>query len=224
MIKFIKGYYYFLIFFNMEYIALIWTVTLIHFLALISPGPDFIMTVKNSLSYSRKTWIYTAIWLSFGMLIHIFYCIAGLALIISKSIIIFNIIKLLGAGYLIYIGLKSVFAKSSNIDVSDIKQKVDISSFEAIKMWFLTNVLNPKATLFFLSLFTFVVSPWTSKIILVIMSIIMVINTILWFSLVSIFFTHKKVRNIFDKFQWIFNKIFWWILIALWIKIAFSHK
>lgn len=208
----------------MENLTLIGTITLVHFLALISPGPDFILAVRNSLAYSRKTGIYTAIGFSLGIAVHIFYSVLGLALIISKSILIFNAIKFLGAGYLIYIGIKSFGSKASRINVENEEKKSDIRPTQAIKMGFLTNILNPKATLLFLSLFTFVVKPETPAYVLVIASAIMIINTALWFSLVSIFFTQKRVQNIFNKFQGAFNKIFGGLLIALGIKIALTDR
>lgn len=208
----------------MEHLALIGTVTLIHLLAVISPGPDFIMAVKNSLSYSRKTGIWTAFGFGLGISVHIFYCLAGLAVLISQSILVFNIIKLLGAGYLIYIGLKSFYSKSSNIEINETQQKTDISPAKAIKIGFLTNILNPKATLFFLSLFTMVISPNTPNSILAVLSIIMIVNTTLWFSSVAIFFTQKKIRNAFDKFQGIFNKVLGGLLIGLGVKVALAQK
>lgn len=208
----------------MQDIALIGSIAFIHLLAVISPGPDFIMAVRNSLTYSRKTGIWTSVGFAFGILVHIFYCIAGLALIISKSILVFNVIKLLGAFYLIYIGAKSVFSKDSKIEIKTEEKKNDISAFAALKMGFLTNVLNPKATLFFLSLFTFVIKPNTAGSTLAIATIIMFTNQVLWFSLVAIFFTQKRVQNIFSRFQNTFNKIFGGLLIALGIKIALSNK
>ncbi len=145
----------------MEYLNLIGTVTLIHILAVISPGPDFVVAIRNSLTYSRKTGVWTAVGFGLGIIIHVFYCIAGLGLIISKSIIVFNVIKYLGAAYLIYIGIKSIMAKTSHLNVKNATHKNDITVLEAIKIGFLTNVLNPKATLFFLSLFTLVINPDT---------------------------------------------------------------
>jgi len=208
----------------MENIVLIGTVVLVHFLGLIMPGPDFIMAVKNSLSYSRKTGILTAVGFGLGISVHIFYSLAGLAIIISQSILVFNIIKFLGAGYLIYIGLKSILVKSSEIKINQEKKKEEISSFSAIKIGFLTNVLNPKVTLFFLGLFTLIISPDTSPYVLGVVSITMILNTFLWFSLVAIFFTHKKVRSVFEKFQSFFNKLFGGILIALGIKVALVNN
>lgn len=208
----------------MNSLPLIGTVAIIHLLAAVSPGPDFIMCVKNSLTYSRKTGIYTAVGFSMGMAIHIFYSLAGVALIISKSILLFNFIKLLGAGYLIYIGIKSCLSKSSKIEINRQNKKTDISRFAAIKIGFLTNVLNPKVTLFFLSLFTMVISPNTNPAILAIISAIIIIDTILWFSLVSIFFTQKRIRSIFEKFQNVFNKTLGGLLIALGVKVALTEK
>ncbi len=208
----------------MEYLALIGTVTVIHLLAVISPGPDFIMTVRNSLTYSRRTGIYTAVGLGGGIAVHILYCVAGLALVISKSILVFNVFKFLGATYLIYIGVKSILSKSSKVEVDEQNKKADISRLSAIKIGFLTNVLNPKATLFFLSLFTLVISPDTPFIIMLIMSVIMVVDTILWFSLVAIFLSQKKIRSTFGNFEGIFNKTLGGLLIALGVKVALSEK
>ena len=208
----------------MEHLALIGTVTLIHLLAVISPGPDFIMCVRNSLAYSRKTGIWTAVGFGAGIGVHIFYSLAGLAVVISKSIILFNFIKFLGAGYLVYIGLRSIFSKSSKLDLSEQPKRFDISAVSAVKIGFLTNALNPKATLFFLSLFTFVISPNTPAPVLGAISLIMVLNTVLWFSIVSVFFTQNSIRSAFERFQGVFNKTLGGLLVALGIKVALTEK
>ena len=208
----------------MEHLSLIGTVTLIHLLAVISPGPDFVVAIRNSLSYSRKTGIWTAWGFGLGVFVHLFYCIAGLGFIISQSTLIFNIIKFLGVGYLFFIGVRSFFSKSSHITVEKEKYLKDISPLRAIKVGFLTNVLNPKATLFFLSLFSFVISPDTPNLILITLGAIMIFSTIFWFCLVALFFTQKRIRNAFEKFQGVFNKILGGTLIGVALKIIFTEK
>lgn len=203
-------------------ISLIASVAFIHLLAVISPGPDFFMALKNSMAYSRKTGIYTAIGFGLGIAVHVFYSLAGLALIISKSIIVFNIIKYLGVAYLLYIGVKSFLSKTKAIKIENEMHLQDISPLKAISMGFLTNVLNPKASLFFLSLFTLVIKPDTATGTLVIISALLVIDTILWFSLVAIFFTQKRIRIIYNRYQKWFNRLFGGFLIAVGLKIAFS--
>jgi RhtB (resistance to homoserine/threonine) family protein len=202
--------------------SLIASVTLIHLLAVISPGPDFFMALKNSLSYSRKTGIYTAIGFGLGIAVHIFYSLAGLALLISKSVLVFSVIKYLGVAYLLYIGIMSFISKPKNISIENQTHLQGISALKAIRIGFLTNVLNPKATLFFLSLFTLVISPDTATETLILLSSILIINTILWFSFVAVFFTQKQIRIVYNRYQEVFSKVFGGVLITIGLKIAFS--
>lgn len=95
----------------METLTFLGGILVIHFLALASPGPDFVMVVKNALGYGRSTGIRTAIGIGLGIGVHVLYCTFGLALIISKSIVAFSIIKRAGAAYLVYIGIKSLRAR-----------------------------------------------------------------------------------------------------------------
>ncbi|MCB9361763.1 MAG: LysE family translocator [Flavobacteriales bacterium] len=206
----------------MEYLPLFGSVLLIHLLAVMSPGPDFVMALRNSLTYSRKTGIYTAIGFGIGIGVHVFYCVFGLALIISTSELAFNIIKYLGVAYLIYIGVISIVSKTKDIDVDKEFHKKDINPLKAIRIGFLTNVLNPKATLFFLSLFTFVIGPDVPKNIVWFLGVMMMINTALWFSFVAIFFTQKRVRALFNRNQKVFNLIFGFLLITIALKIVFT--
>lgn len=205
-------------------ISLIFTILGVHLLALVSPGPDLVVAIRNSLTYSRKTGVWTAVGFGLGIAVHVTYSLLGLALLISKSIIIFNIIKYIGAVYLAYIGVKSFLSKREG-DIEYLNEsKEDIGSLAAVKIGFLTNVLNPKATIFFLSLFTMIISPEASPATLVLVSLAMIVNTTLWFSLVSLLFTQPKTRSIYNKFKNTINKSFGAILIALGIRIALTHK
>jgi len=208
----------------MEIITLVGIVLLAHALAVISPGPDFIVAVKNSLAYSRKTGLWTAIGIGLGIMVHVTYCIAGIAFIISQSIILFSVIKLLGAGYLIYIGSKALLASGGQSELAVQAEANDLTVFEAIRSGFLTNVLNPKATLFFLSLFTMVITPSVPLPVLLLVSLFMVVNTTLWFSLVAVFFTQPAVRSQFGRFQPIFDRALGGLLIILGFKVALMQR
>lgn len=207
-----------------ENLAIIGTIALVHLLGAMSPGPDFVMSVRNSLAYSRRTGIFTAVGFGLGVAVHVTYCIAGIAVIIAKSILVFSVIKYLGAAYLFYIGIRSIFMRSSGIDVAPEKKKEDISPMAAVRIGFLTNILNPKATLFFLGLFTIVISPSTPRFILVIAGVIMVINTALWFSFVAVFLNQRLVRSFIGRFQNYFNRALGGLLILLSIRIALSRS
>jgi RhtB (resistance to homoserine/threonine) family protein len=206
----------------MEYLPLIASAALLNLIAAISPGPDFIMAVRNSLVYSRKVGICTGVGIACGLMIHITYCAIGLGFIISKSIVLFNIIKFLGAAYLIYMGIGSIRSKKSNIVIDENERHAEIMPLQAIKIGFLTNALNPKATLFFLGLFTFVVKPGIPVWVVSILAAIMVSTAIIWFTVVAIFFSQKRIKDAFLKFERKINCVFGSLLILLGIKIALT--
>ncbi len=146
----------------LQYLPELLTIATIHMLGVMSPGPDFALISRNSLVYSRRTGILTALGLALGILTHLTYTIVGIGVLIAQSIVLFTIIKFLGAGYLIYIGYKSLRSKKREA-VTEITEvpKPDLSAWQAIRNGYLTNILNPKVTLFFLSVFTQVISPTT---------------------------------------------------------------
>jgi len=201
------------------------TVAIIHLLAVVSPGPDFAMTVKNSLSYGRKAGIYTGIGMGLGIGVHVLYSLIGIGFLISQSIILFNTIKWLGAGYLIYIGIKALKSKpSDNLEYEMNLENKNISNLKAIGIGFLTNVLNPKATLFFLSLFTQVINPHTSILIQTLYGVEMMLVTAIWFSILATFFSHKIFRQKIIKIKHYVERFLGITLIALGIKVATSVK
>ncbi len=199
---------------------------MVHLLAVMSPGPDFAMVTRNSIIYSRKTGIYTSIGIAVGILVHVAYSLLGIGFMIAKSIVIFNMIKFIGAGYLIYIGYKSLRAKPTVHTEKDVLLvKKDISPLESFKIGFLTNALNPKATLFFLALFTQIIDPTTPKIIQLAYGIQMMVITFVWFALVSLFFSNSLIRSRIGKVQHYVERITGAVLIALGIKVALvSHE
>ena len=199
----------------------------IHILAVMSPGPDFAMVLRNSLVYSRRVGILAAVGLGLGILLHVTYSLLGIGLIISQSVLLFNVIKLLGAAYLIYVGVKSLLAKKPAADkfTEAIQKNEDISNFAAIRLGFLTNALNPKATLFFLALFTQVISPNTSIFTKALYGIEMSVATFAWFAVVALLLTHPRINKAFAGIKHPLERVFGEVLIALGVEVALgAHK
>lgn len=207
-----------------NYIAEFIAVAGLHLLAVMSPGPDFIMISRNSLVYSRRAGVYAALGLALGILLHVSYTLIGLAYIISQSIVIFSIIKFLGAAYLIYIGYKSLRAQPPAQTELLAGEAKDISRLEAVKLGFLTNALNPKVTLFFLAVFTQVIHQTTPTAVKALYGIEMSVATFVWFSFVSIVLSHQKIRAPFVKVQHYVERTMGLLLIVLGLKVALSRK
>ena len=162
--------------------------------AVISPGPDLLITLRNALGAGRRSGLFTALGIALGIYIHVAYSIAGIALIISQSILLFNIVKYAGAAYLLWLGYKALKSKGWDIDAQEC-QTSDKTAFKSFTQGFVTNALNPKATLFFLALFTQVVAPETPVLVHLWYGTICAITAGLWFSLVSFCLTYQSVRR-----------------------------
>jgi len=202
-----------------------YTIAIIGILAAISPGPDFVVVAKYALAQNRKNAIMSSLGIGTGILVHTSYCVLGLALVISKSLLLFSLIKYLGAAYLIYLGIKSLLSKSVKASETAALKLPAVSAFSAFRDGLLTNVLNPKCTLFMLSIFTLVVKPNVSEWIQASYGIELSLIAAVWFVFLSYGFTHEVVKKRINKAQRYVSKIIGTALIGLGLLIAFeSHK
>lgn len=198
------------------------TITLIILLAAISPGPDFALVVKNSIQHTRKDGIFTALGVSCSLLIHSFYCILGLAIIISQSLLLFSIIKYLGAAYLIYIGIKSLLAKSKEVESITIRtHHHGMGASKAFIQGLLCNLLNPKAIMFILAFFTMIMKPSISWAAQSFYCLEIALIHLLWFSWLAIMITHHRVKENLSKIEYYVVKIMGFVLIGFGARIAF---
>lgn len=205
------------------FITEFFTITVLAILGPISPGPDFVMVVRNTLKYSRRVGMYTAMGITLGLVIHIVYSVVGIGVIIAQSILLFNIIKIVGAGYLMYIGYKSLRAKPHSLEDSQFaREENEIGRFQAVRMGFLTNALNPKVTIFFLSLFAQVINPATPRIVQFLYGFEIMFFAFVWFSIVAILLSHDTIRIRVVRVQHYIERVMGIALIALGIKVATS--
>lgn len=206
----------------MSYLPEFLSVATVHLLAVMSPGPDFALVTRNALGYSRQTGVYSALGVGLGILVHVAYCLVGIGVVISQSILLFNAIKWLGAAYLIWIGWQALKAQLHVASSERVWQKTDISSAKAVWMGFLTNALNPKATVFFLALFTQVINPATPLGIQLLYGAEMSMVTFAWFSLVALLFSQSGLKARIVRVQHWIERAMGAVLIALGLKIAFA--
>ncbi len=209
----------------MENIYLILTILGIHLLAVISPGPDFVVAVRNSVSFGRRIGIFTAIGFGLGICVHLLYCYFGVAILISQLPKLFSFIKILGAIYLLYISYQIFKNRNSfSPDNLDEDRKLNLNTMSdmgAIKSGFFTNALNPKATLFFLGLFSVAIPQNINSFSFLLICFFLAFDTFLWFTLVSFIFTKKKSLKVFTKYAVYINTILALTLFLLSIKILF---
>lgn len=191
----------------------------------VAPGPDFAMVLRQSIAHGRRAAVFTSAGIASSILVHGAYTLLGIGLIVSQSILLFSVLKFAGAAYLVWLGIGALRAPApKEPDNLDAPSRRTMGPAKAFGVGFLTNLLNPKAVLFFLSLFTTLVSAATAIQTKVFYVGAMSVMLAFWFVLVSIFFTTPKVRNGFYRMgQW-FNRATGVALIFLAIRVAVSRQ
>ena len=192
---------------------------IIHFLAVISPGPDFIIVTSQSINYGRLNAIKTSIGISFGILIHIILSIFGVNYIFVNNTIFYDLVKYICFIYLFYFSLSLIFSKKKHNNILHNNNKSIYKN--PFLIGFLTNLLNPKALVFFISIFSIFVNQLTPFYIRVIYGMWMVFATCFWFCIISIFFTLDFSKNFLNKYSIIISKIMGIILLIISIKVIF---
>ncbi|CNC07919.1 threonine efflux protein [Yersinia enterocolitica] len=191
-------------------------------LGMISPGPDFFLVIKNAARYRRSAAMMTALGVILGVATHMSYCVAGLAVVITTTPWLFNFLKYAGACYLIWIGIQALLSRGESKFSIDNAAQSPITLKAAFLQGYLCNLLNPKATLFFLAVFTQILQInsgvgeklWYASIIWVL--------AVIWWPLLVILIQSAPVRRGLAKVQKVVDKLLGGLLIGLGIKVALS--
>jgi len=127
------------------------------FLLNVTPGPDTAYIVGRSVAQGRGAGIVSALGISAGCIVHTLACAFGLTAILAASATAFTVVKIAGAIYLIYLGVRLIFAKHEDTSDASNAQASAKSAPKSLQQLFtqgfVTNVLNPKVVLFFVSFF-----------------------------------------------------------------------
>tara|TARA_B100000287_G_C20634742_1_gene781218 strand:+ start:690 stop:1295 length:606 start_codon:yes stop_codon:yes gene_type:complete len=166
-----------------------------HLLAVMSPGPDTAIIFHQSLTRGRSQSIFTALGIGSGIFVHCFFAISGISLLIYSNEGVKILIKCVGGIYLLYLG-SSFFLSSKSTTPTE--NKVFLQNPFLIGL--ITNLLNIKAFLFTVSLFSFIgleINSFMSLIYLFYFPFI----TAAWFIFLSFALTHDSMGNIFNKYS-----------------------
>ncbi|WP_180897979.1 LysE family transporter [Martelella soudanensis] len=189
--------------------------------AIVAPGADTAMIIRQALVHGRRSAMLSSFGVGTSLMFHVSYTIMGLGLIISQSVMVFNMIKWAGAAYLIYLGIQSLRSgKTQAAPVSEAGVKAKQGPAKAFSLGFLANALNPKPVLFFLSIFSTVVSHETPVAVKFGYGLVMASCLIAWFIGVSLFLTTPRMRTAFERASVWINRASGAVFIAFGLKLA----
>lgn len=205
----------------MQYLMELFLIATTIQIALMSPGPDFMVTLRQTINYGKKYAYFSSLGIGAAILVHVGYTLLGVGLILKNFPYFLDIVRILGALYLIYLGYGSFKSNSSKIKIQK-EKKLSYSYKKSFFVGFITDLLNPKATLFFLSVFTAIVSVDTPMYIQGLYGFYCVLANIFWYMFIANILSIKKNLDLFNKHQNIIEKVIGIVLILLGIKLIFS--
>lgn len=186
----------------------------------LTPGTDTMYIVSRSISQGRTAGIYSALGISAGVVVHTLLAAFGLSVILMQSAFLFNVIKIIGAIYLAYLGIKMLLAKKTAKEQKSLPKQDNKKIFV---QGMITNVTNPKVALFFLAFlpqFIHTNAGVISPIPFIILGLTFTLTGGIW-CLITAYFssmaTNKLRGN--SKFETVLNKLTGIIFIAIGIKL-----
>lgn len=191
---------------------------------IITPGPDMIYVITRGVSQGRRAGVVSAAGVTLGILIHTLFAACGLAIILRTSALAFLVVKLAGAVYLIYLGIRA-FIDKADFDLANTKPKAGMRA--VFVQGILCNVLNPKIALFFLAFLPqFVMpGPFSESMQMVCFGFIFALFGIVFLVLLGYFsggfggWLARRQRDL-DKVRWFTGSV----LIALGLRLAFLDR
>jgi RhtB (resistance to homoserine/threonine) family protein len=192
------------------------------FLVMISPGPDMVLVLRNTLVSGRRAGLHTSVGILSGNLVHITYCVLGLGVLISQSIVAFSVLKLAAAAYLIYLGIMSFRSGAKMLDTNDVDGRPTLRTW--FVQGFVNNLLNPKGALFYFGVFTMVITPETSaSTMLLLIFTMMLVSASFWLFFVCTL-DRPTIRGFVERSQQTVNRIFGVLLILLGMRVASAQR
>jgi len=192
------------------------TFAFINLMGTMSPGPDFAMVTRYGLTGSRKAALLATCGISTALLIHISYCLLGIAYLLQESPHLFFLLQLCGSLYLGYLGIRLILPCKTE------QQPEKIQKHRPFFTGFMTNLLNPKATLFILSLFSQFVTPEMPFSLKLIYASLIPLTALGWFSLLSVLLTHRHFLSTLQRYQRHFIRTMGALLLLLSLSILLS--
>ena len=200
------------------------SLAVVHLLAVVAPGPDFAVAVRQSVRFGRKAGIYTSLGIGAGISVHVIYTLIGVGALLHTTPWLMIAAKWLGAAYIFYLGVKFLASKpgsAAGVVTEGKPEEMKQSPRQAFVIGFMTNATNPKATLFFLAVFTTIVSAQTPLPVQLFYGAWMCLVNAAWFVLVSVAFSTAAVRQRFLSASHWFERAMGVLLIGFALRLLF---
>ncbi|BCM85118.1 LysE family translocator [Methylobacterium indicum] len=188
-------------------------------LAVLSPGADFAVVSRNSCLFGRRAGIAAATGIALACWFHIAYAMAGVALVQRVAPGALDVVRIAGAAYLIYIGLATAATRMATADATAAHR----SLARDVATGVLTNSLNPKTSLFVLSLYSQLIGAQTPLPVQLAWGAFISLSHFAWFATVSVFLSREAVRAAVLRRQRVLRMAIGAVLVGLGVALLLTR-
>ncbi|WP_028862643.1 LysE family transporter [Psychromonas aquimarina] len=206
-------------------LELLMTLAVIHTVALASPGPDLALVLKLASQESRQVAVASAAGIALAILVHTMLSLTGVSLVIKSSQTLFFAVQLLGAGYLAWMGFGAITCalqhwrdKCTAAEAAPIKNQLTVK--QGFMQGLYTNLLNPKAMIFFITLFSAMITPEVSTSTKAAASLMFLLLSLSWFVFIALVLSKPNVQQKMQKATPVINLITGLLFVSVALVIA----
>lgn len=197
---------------EISFLGIFATVALAHFLALLSPGPDFVLVVKSAIKNNGKNAVGVALGITLANAAYIGLCLIGVGAILAASVPVMIALKIVGGLFLMYLAIQAFRAKKSSYNSFDVVDSFSSTSnkttfFKEFFVGFMSGILNPKNLLFYLSLFTVVLTNEVGFTFKLALAAWMTAVVFFWDIAIIFLLSKRQIRSKFTKVSYYVDKV-----------------
>ena len=182
------------------------------------------MVMRQSLRYGRTAALWSTFGVGLGNIVHMGYALLGVSVVIAQSPLLFSVLKYIGAAYLITIGFLSLWSSATHGTLPSVEEaQAPYPARRAVWVGFLTNVLNPKAALFLMAMFTVFIDPSTPIAIRLAYSVWMLFIAMAWFSVLCFVFAQQRVRELYHRSSRWIERIMGLVFIVFGVELIWTN-
>lgn len=194
-----------------EVTALLVTVVAAHFLALVSPGPDFLMIVRSSMRVGKQGAIGVAGGIAVANGLYIALCIVGVGAVLAASLVAMTILKLIGGLFLVYIAIQALRTPRDAYRALLHSSRAEASAgarafWREFSAGFISGIANPKSVIFYLSLFSVVLTKEVGIGIKIGLGLWMTALVFAWDTMIVLVLTQDRIRRAFARMVFYIDK------------------
>jgi threonine/homoserine/homoserine lactone efflux protein len=192
----------------------------------ITPGPDSLFIMARSATQGWRAGFVACWGIGAGVFVHVFAASLGLSALLATSATAFAVVKVIGAAYLVWIGVGMLRAKGDSPQAVDAAPR-SLRYRDIFRQGFLTNVLNPKVALFFLAFVPQFIAPDapSKPLAFIVLGVIFDFNGMLWCHALALFtaFASRKLKVGAAVGRWL-NRTMGAVFVALGAKLALASR